>query len=206
MLCNYKDTKNDGYIWQGFNKMIYLCGRVIWSNGKTQQTKEVRSFLYRYPLLYSSSSKIYYSIDYNHISCFSKHNLLSAGADHVYPIIIVYKPVVWLFSCDLRDISIRYLPAAHPIKRWMSCHNHVTYAHSSGIRGRIYEKSALSIPYSPLMDYYFYTFANEERAYSRVRLMVFLHCLHWWIDISTLLQMGNGHVTVYALLFFHRLH
>lgn len=135
-----------------------------------------------------------------------KHNLLSAGADHVYPIIIVYKPVVWLFSCDLRDISIRYLPAAHPIKRWMSCHNHVTYAHSSGIRGRIYEKSALSIPYSPLMDYYFYTFANEERAYSRVRLMVFLHCLHWWIDISTLLQMGNGHVTVYALLFFHRLH
>ena len=107
-----------------------------------------------------------------------KHNLLSAGADHVYPIIIVYKPVVWLFSCDLRDISIRYLPAAHPIKRWMSCHNHVTYAHSSGIRGRIYEKSALSIPYSPLMDYYFYTFANEERAYSRVRLMVFLHCLH----------------------------
>ena len=53
-----------------------------------------------------------------------------------------------------------------------------TYAHSSGIRGRIYEKSALSIPYSPLMDYYFYTFANEERAYSRVRLMVFLHCLH----------------------------
>ena len=132
--------------------------------------------------------------------------ILSAGADHVYPIIIVYKPVVWLFSCDLRDISIRYLPAAHPIKRWMSCHNHVTYAHSSGIRGRIYEKSALSIPYSPLMDYYFYTFANEERAYSRVRLMVFLHCLHWWIDISTLLQMGNGHVTVYALLFFHRLH
>ena len=120
-----------------------------------------------------------------------KDNLLSAGADHVYPIIIVYKPVVWLFSCDLRDISIRYLPAAHPIKRWMSCHNHVTYAHSSGIRGRIYEKSALSIPYSPLMDYYFYTFANEERAYSRVRLMVFLHCLHWWIDISTLLQMEN---------------
>ena len=99
--------------------------------------------------------------------------MLSAGADHVYPIIIVYKPVVWLFSCDLRDISIRYLPATHPIKRWMSFHNHVTYAHSSGIRGRIYEKSALSIPYSPLMDYYFYTFANEERAYSRVRLMVF---------------------------------
>lgn len=69
--------------------------------------------------------------------------------------------------------------------------------------------SELSIPvtkHSPLMDYYFYTFANEERAYSRVRLMVFLHCLHWWIDISTLLQMGNGHVTVYALLFFHRLH
>ena len=91
-----------------------------------------------------------------------KHNLLSAGADHVYPIIIVYKSVVWLFSCDLRDISIRYLPAAHPIKRWISFHNHVTYAHSSGIRRRIYEKSALSIPYSPLMDCYFYTSANGE--------------------------------------------
>ena len=76
-----------------------------------------------------------------------KHNLLSAGADHVYPIIIVYKPVVWLFSCDLRDISIRYLPAAHPIKRWISFHNHVTYTHSSGIKRRIYGKSALSIPY-----------------------------------------------------------
>ena len=120
-----------------------------------------------------------------------KHNLLSAGADHVYPIIIVYKSVVWLFSCDLRDISIRYLPAAHPIKRWISFHNHVTYAHSSGIRRRIYEKSALSIPYSPLMGYYFYTFTNEERAYSRVRLMVFLHCLHWWIATYTHLQMEN---------------
>ena len=114
----------------------------------------------------------------------------------------MYKPVVWLFSCDLRDISIRYLPAAHPIKRWISFHNHVTYAHSSGIRRRIYEKSALSIPCSPLMDYYFYTFANEERAYSRVRRMVFLHCLHWWIATSTLLQMEKWTCNCIRLIVF----
>lgn len=114
----------------------------------------------------------------------------------------MYKPVVWLFSCDLRDISIRYLPAAHPIKRWISFHNHVTYTHSSGIRRRIYEKSALSIPYSPLMDYYFYTFANEERAYSRVRRMVFLHCLHWWIATSTLLQMEKWTCNCIRLIVF----
>ena len=46
--------------------------------------------------------------------------------------------------------------------------SHVTYAHNSGIRRHIYGKSALSIPYSPLMDYYFYTSANGERAYSCV--------------------------------------
>ena len=46
-----------------------------------------------------------------------KHNLLSAGADHVYPIIIVYQSVVWLFSCILCGFSIRYLPAVLPIKR-----------------------------------------------------------------------------------------
>ena len=91
-----------------------------------------------------------------------KHNLLSAGADHVYPIIIVYQPIVWLFTCGLRGISIRYLSAALPIKGWISLHNHVTYAHNSRIRRRIYGKSALSIPYSPLMDCYFYTSANGE--------------------------------------------
>ena len=52
---------------------FYFCKRVIQNNGKAQQAKEVRSFLHRYPLLYSSSSKIYYSIDYSHISCFTKH-------------------------------------------------------------------------------------------------------------------------------------
>ena len=52
---------------------------------------------------------------------------------------------------------------------------------------------------SPLMDCYFYTSTNGERTYSRVRLMIFLHCLYWWITTSTLLQMENGHVTVYAL-------
>ena len=63
-----------------------------------------------------------------------KDNLLSAGADHVYPIIIVYQSIVWLFPCGLRGISIRYLSAALPIKGWISLHNHVTYAHNSGIR------------------------------------------------------------------------
>ena len=38
----------------------------------------------------------------------------------------------------------------------------MTYAHNSGIRRRIYGKSALFIPYSPLMDCYFYTFANGD--------------------------------------------
>ena len=91
-----------------------------------------------------------------------KHNLLSAGADHVYPIIIVYQPIAWLFPCGLRGISIRYLPAALPIKGWISLHNHVTYAHNSGIRRRIYVKSALYMPYCPLMDCYFYTSTNGE--------------------------------------------
>ena len=45
-----------------------------------------------------------------------KHNLLSAGADHVSPIIIVYQTIVWLFSCGLWGFSIRYLPAVLPIK------------------------------------------------------------------------------------------
>ena len=97
-----------------------------------------------------------------------KHNLLSAGADHVYPTIIVYQPIIWLFSCDLRGISIRYLPAVLPIKGWIYLHNHVTYAHNSGMRRCIYGKSALSIPYSPLTNYYFYTSANGEWAYSCV--------------------------------------
>ena len=34
-----------------------------------------------------------------------KDNLLSAGADHVSPIIIVYQTVVWLFSCVLWGFS-----------------------------------------------------------------------------------------------------
>ena len=106
-----------------------------------------------------------------------KHNLLSAGADHVSTIIIVYQLIIWLFLCDLRDISIGYLPASLPIKGWISLHSHVTYAHNSGIRRHIYGKSALSIPYSPLMDCYFYTSANREWAVNRICLMAFLHCL-----------------------------
>ena len=58
--------------------------------------------------------------------------------------------------------SIRYLPIALPIKGWISLHNHVTYARNSGIRRRIYEKSALYMPYCPLMDCYFYTSTNGE--------------------------------------------
>ena len=38
----------------------------------------------------------------------------------------------------------------------------MTYAHNSGIRRRIYGKSALYMPYCPLMDCYFYTSANGE--------------------------------------------
>ena len=76
----------------------------------------------------------------------------------------MYQLIVWLFPCGLRGISIRYLPAALPIKGWISLHNHVTCAHNSRIRRRIYGKSALSIPYSPLMDCYFYTSTNGERA------------------------------------------
>ena len=40
--------------------------------------------------------------------------------------------------------------------------DYVTYAHNSGIRRRIYGKSALYMPYCPLMDCYFYTSANGE--------------------------------------------
>ena len=72
-----------------------------------------------------------------------KHNLLSAGADHVYPIIIVYQLIVWLFHCGLQGISIRYLLVALFIKGRISLHNHVTYAHNSGIRRRMYGKPAL---------------------------------------------------------------
>jgi len=45
-----------------------------------------------------------------------KHNMLSAGAEHVSSIIIVYHTVVWLFSCGLWGFSIRYLPAVLLIK------------------------------------------------------------------------------------------
>ena len=88
--------------------------------------------------------------------------MLFAGAEHVYPIIIVYQPIVRLFSCDFRGISIKYLPTALPIKGWISLHNYVTYAHNSGIRRRIYGKSVLYIPYCPLMDCYFHTSTNGE--------------------------------------------
>ena len=38
---------------------------------------------------------------------------------------------------------------------------------------------------------------------SRVCLMVFPHCLLWWIATFTLLQMENGQWTVYASWFFY---
>ena len=113
--------------------------------------------------------------------------------------------IMWLFSCDLRGISIGDLPTSLPIKRWISLPNHATYAHNSGIRRHIYGKSALSIPYSPINGLSFYTYANGEQAVavhascpsfvvsidgllllhfckwrmtgSRVCLMVFPHCL-----------------------------
>ena len=39
----------------------------------------------------------------------------------------------------------------------------VNSVHNSGIRRRIYGKSALYMPYCPLMDCYFYTSTNGER-------------------------------------------
>ena len=142
----------------------------------------------------------------------------------------MYQPIVRLFSCDFRVISIRHLPAALPIKRWLSLLNHVTYAHNSGIRetyvleicpfhtlfsinGLLFLHfckwrmgSESYMPYgfpslSPLTDCYFYTSTNGEWAVNRICFMAFLHCLLWRIVISTLLQMENGHVTVYALWF-----
>ena len=136
----------------------------------------------------------------------------------------MYQPIVRLFSCDFRVISIRHLPAALPIKRWLSLLNHVTYAHNSGIRetyvleicpfhtlfsinGLLFLHFCKSyMPYgfpslSPLTDCYFYTSTNGEWAVNRICFMAFLHCLLWRIVTSTLLQMENGHVTVYALWF-----
>ncbi|EEZ23609.1 hypothetical protein HMPREF0105_0992 [Bacteroides sp. 3_1_33FAA] len=60
----------------------------------------------------------------------------------------------------------------------MYLHNHVTYAHNSGIRRRIYGKSALYIPYSPLTNYYLYTSANGEWHVAVYALLFFLHRLH----------------------------
>lgn len=74
----------------------------------------------------------------------------------------MYQPIVRLFSCDFRVISIRHLPAALPIKRWLSLLNHVTYAHNSGIR----ETYVLEIcPFHTLFSInglLFYTSANGE--------------------------------------------
>ena len=65
---------------------------------------------------------------------------------------------------EIRSTEIKDLPlAALPIKGWISLHNHMTYVHNSGIRRRIYGKSALYMPYCPLMDCYFYTSTNGER-------------------------------------------
>ena len=83
------------------------------------------------------------------------------------------------------------------------------YFYTSANGERAYSRVRLIdfLSLSPLIDFHFYTSTNGERTYSRVRLMIFLHCLYWWITTSTLLQMENGHVTVYALLvFLHYLH
>ena len=93
----------------------------------------------------------------------------------------------------------------------------------------MYWKSALSIPYSPLMDCYFYTSANGEWQVAVYTLLFFfivsingLLLLHIYkrrmgcepympygfpslspltIATYTHLQMKNGHVTVYVLWF-----
>ena len=111
----------------------------------------------------------------------------------------MYQPIVRLFSCDFRVISIRHLPAALPIKRWLSLLNHVTYAHNSGIR----ETYVLEIcPFHTLFSInglLFLHICKWRMTGSRVCLMVFPHCLLWWIATFTLLQMENGQWTVYAL-------
>ena len=61
-----------------------------------------------------------------------------------------------------------------------------------GIRRRIYWKSALSIPYSPLMDRHFYTSANGEQAVSRICLVFFFRCLHWRIVTFNFCKWGTG--------------
>ena len=113
----------------------------------------------------------------------------------------MYQPIVRLFSCDFRVISIRHLPAALPIKRWLSLLNHVTYAHNSGIR----ETYVLEIcPFHTLFSInglLFLHICKWRMTGSRVCLMVSFPCLHWWIATSTHLQMKNEHVTVYALWF-----
>ncbi|EDS03711.1 hypothetical protein ALIPUT_00763 [Alistipes putredinis DSM 17216] len=90
----------------------------------------------------------------------------------------MYQPIVRLFSCDFRVISIRHLPAALPIKRWLSLLNHVTYAHNSGIR----ETYVLEIcPFHTLFSInglLFLHFCKWRMAGSRIHLIVFLHCLH----------------------------
>ena len=104
----------------------------------------------------------------------------------------MYQPIVRLFSCDFRVISIRHLPAALPIKRWLSLLNHVTYAHNSGIR----ETYVLEIcPFHTLFSInglLFLHICKWRMTGSRVCLMVSFPCLHWWIDTSTLLQMESG--------------
>ena len=142
-----------------------------------------------------------------------KDNLLSAGADHVSTIIIVYQPVIWLFSCDLRGISIGDLPASLPIKGWISLPNHVTYAHNWGNKEAhireispfhtLFSINGLSFlhfckwrtggePYmprvlpslSPLTDCYFYTSANGEQA-----VAVHASCLSFVVSIDGLLLL-----------------
>ena len=91
---------------------------------------------------------------------------------------------MWLFSCDLRGISIGDLPTSLPIKRWISLPNHATYAHNSGIRRHIYGKSALSIPYSPLMDCHFTLMQMENR-----RWAVYALCSSFVVSIDGLLLL-----------------
>ena len=65
----------------------------------------------------------------------------------------------------------------------------------------MYWKSALSIPYSPLMDCYFYTSANGEWQVAVYTLLFF-----FIVSINGLLLLHfckwrNGHVAVYASWF-----
>ena len=83
-------------------------------------------------------------------------------------------------------VSINGLLLLHIYKRRMGCEPYMPYGFPS---------------LSPLTDCYLYTSANEEWACNRVCLMAVSYTHLTLPTNRELLQMENGHVTVYALWF-----